>query len=74
MHLIYVIITDDITKTIIIIIIAGICDCYPGWGATYDLALYKASDCSAKICPTGRAWADIATNVDTAHALVCIVK
>lgn len=45
------------------------CLCFEGWGADTDVATVKAADCSYRTCPTGRAWADVATTTDTAHAL-----
>ena len=37
----------------------GVCTCYEG---------YTSADCSLRSCPTGRAWADVASAADTAHA------
>jgi len=45
------------------------CECFEGWGADSDIATYKRPDCAERICPSGRAWGDIATASDTAHAL-----
>eukprot|EP01038_Epipyxis_sp_PR26KG_P012786 gene12786-17143_t len=45
------------------------CSCYDGWGADSDISFYKAPDCSMRSCPSGKAWADIPTNYNTAHAL-----
>ena len=44
------------------------CDCYEGWGAKTDIALYKLHDCSGRTCPSGPAWADVASDEKTAHA------
>lgn len=44
------------------------CACYEGWGATSDITFYRAPDCSARVCPNGRAWADVPTSPTTAHA------
>mgnify|MGYP006249612141 FL=1 len=38
------------------------CDCYEGWGAKTDIALYKLHDCSGRTCPSGPAWADVASD------------
>ena len=45
------------------------CDCYDGWGSVTDIAVYKAPDCSQRVCPPGRAWGDVPTAVDKAHAM-----
>lgn len=45
------------------------CTCYDGWGGPNDLATYKAPDCSLRTCPNDRAWVDIPTAPNTAHAL-----
>lgn len=45
------------------------CECYDGWGSDDDIALYKAPDCSARVCPSGKAWADVPTSSTRAHAL-----
>ncbi|CAM9227933.1 unnamed protein product [Chrysoparadoxa australica] len=44
------------------------CTCYEGWGADSDISLYKAADCSARACPSGKAWADVPSSATTAHA------
>lgn len=44
------------------------CNCFEGYGATDDISLYKAPDCSALTCPSGLAWADIPTAAKVAHA------
>jgi hypothetical protein len=46
------------------------CECYPGWGAATDVTLYRAPDCSARTCPSGKAWGDKASSSDTAHAII----
>lgn len=43
------------------------CSCYEGWGALTDITFYRAPDCSARICPNGRAWADVPTSSKAAH-------
>lgn len=45
------------------------CDCYDGWGSASDLSLYKAPDCSRRVCPSGIAWADTPTMDGLAHNL-----
>jgi hypothetical protein len=45
------------------------CACYDGWGSSADVTFYRAPDCSLRTCPTDRAWADIPTGTDTAHAV-----
>ena len=45
------------------------CNCFEGYGASTDISLYKAPDCSALTCPSGKAWADIPTAAKVAHAL-----
>jgi hypothetical protein len=45
------------------------CNCYEGWGAETDVTLYRAADCSARTCPSHRAWADVPTSPTTAHAV-----
>jgi RecJ-like exonuclease len=46
------------------------CECYEGWGSDKDITFYRAPDCSARVCPAGRAWADIPTSKTTAHAFM----
>eukprot|EP01006_Ploeotia_vitrea_P064757 TRINITY_DN8884_c0_g1_i1.p1 TRINITY_DN8884_c0_g1~~TRINITY_DN8884_c0_g1_i1.p1 ORF type:complete len:288 (-),score=-8.20 TRINITY_DN8884_c0_g1_i1:102-965(-) len=43
------------------------CNCFEGWGASTDVTLYRAPDCSARTCPSWRAWSDIPTSSTTAH-------
>lgn len=45
------------------------CQCFEGFGASTDVTLYRAPDCSARSCPAGKAWADVPTSPTTAHAL-----
>lgn len=47
----------------------GKCNCYNGWGSATDIAVYKAPDCSMRVCPSDRAWVDIPTSATTAHGL-----
>jgi hypothetical protein len=35
------------------------CVCFEGWGSKSDNSLYKAPDCSARVCPSDIAWADL---------------
>lgn len=44
------------------------CECFEGWGSSTDISFYKAPDCSARVCPAGRAWADVPTSSTQAHA------
>merc|ERR1712086_192083 len=44
------------------------CACFEGWGADTDVSLFKAADCSRRVCPSGRAWVDVPTDTYTAHA------
>jgi hypothetical protein len=46
------------------------CACYDGWGSSADISFYKAPDCSLRVCPSDRAWADIPTGPTTAHAVM----
>ncbi len=46
------------------------CNCYQGWGHPDDITYYRAPDCSAKVCPSGKAFGDYPTASDTAHSLV----
>ena len=43
------------------------CRCYEGWGAESDVTLYRAPDCSKRVCPSGKAWSDVPTGAYTAH-------
>lgn len=49
--------------------VRGVCQCYNGWGSATDVALYKAPDCSMRVCPSDRAWFDIPSGPNTAHAV-----
>eukprot|EP01031_Cornospumella_fuschlensis_P038933 gene38933-47361_t len=44
------------------------CNCDIGWGSSSDISLFKAPDCSARVCPYGDAWADVADSSGAAHA------
>lgn len=44
------------------------CECFDGWGSASDVSVYKAADCSKRICPADAAWTDVPTAADTAHA------
>ena len=44
------------------------CQCYEGWGASTDVADYRAADCSLRTCPSDRAWADVPTGPTAAHS------
>ena len=43
------------------------CLCYEGYGASTDLTMYAAPDCSARVCPYGKAWGDVPTSQTVAH-------
>lgn len=43
------------------------CNCFEGWGADSDLTNYRAPDCSAKVCPSGTSWGDLALPTGEAH-------
>merc|ERR1712091_689629 len=43
------------------------CSCQSGWGASTDIAYYKAPDCSMRICPSGKTFASVPTGEYTAH-------
>ena len=45
------------------------CSCDPGWGASSDVANYKAPDCSKRTCPVDRAWGGAPMSSNSAHAL-----
>lgn len=45
------------------------CVCNNGFGSVTDISTYKAPDCSARTCPSDKAWVDIPTGPTTAHAL-----
>lgn len=44
------------------------CNCFSGWGSSSDVSVYKAPDCSLRVCPSDAAWVDIPTGQTTAHA------
>ena len=43
------------------------CDCFQGWGHWSDITEYKAPDCSARTCPSHRAWAALPAGDGTSH-------
>jgi len=43
------------------------CTCYDGWGSEKDVTSYRAPDCSSKTCPSGKAWAWVASSNVTSH-------
>uniref|UniRef100_K3WVA2 EGF-like domain-containing protein n=1 Tax=Globisporangium ultimum (strain ATCC 200006 / CBS 805.95 / DAOM BR144) TaxID=431595 RepID=K3WVA2_GLOUD len=43
------------------------CACFEGYGAVSDIAVYKAPDCSLRICPAGPSWFGIPSAADTGH-------
>ena len=45
------------------------CRCYIGWGAKTDITSYRAPDCSSQSCPSGKAWAWVATNNVSSHSI-----
>lgn len=47
--------------------ITSTCLCYEGWGASTDIADYRAPDCSQRTCPSDRAWADVPLSSTVAH-------
>lgn len=47
----------------------SVCNCYEGWGADTDVTLYRAPDCSARVCPSFKAWGDVPSSTTTAHAV-----
>lgn len=46
------------------------CLCDDGWGSTTDISFYKSPDCSQRVCPVGRAWADVPSSSSTAHSFM----
>lgn len=46
------------------------CNCYEGWGASTDITFYRSPDCSLRTCPSSRAWADVPTSGNQAHAVM----
>ena len=49
--------------------LTSVCECFEGFGASSDITLYRAPDCSAITCPSGKAWADVPSSSTVAHAL-----
>jgi len=45
------------------------CECFDGWGSAKEVAVYKSHDCSLRTCPSGRAWFDLPSAANQAHAL-----
>mmetsp|Transcript_4462 Transcript_4462/g.5785 ORF Transcript_4462/g.5785 Transcript_4462/m.5785 type:complete len:279 (+) Transcript_4462:229-1065(+) len=45
------------------------CECYDGYGSESDITDYRSPSCNTRVCPSGKAWADVPTASDTAHAL-----
>ena len=45
------------------------CDCFEGFGAATDITNYRAPDCSARTCPSDKAWADVPLSNTVAHQL-----
>jgi hypothetical protein len=45
------------------------CKCFDGYGSDADLTIYRSPDCSKRVCPAGKSWADVPTTATTAHAL-----
>lgn len=45
------------------------CECFDGYGAATDVTLFRAADCSARTCPSHRAWSDIPSSTTIAHAV-----
>lgn len=45
------------------------CACFEGYGASTDVTYYRAPDCSARSCPTGKAWGDVPLSSTVAHQL-----
>lgn len=46
----------------------SVCSCDDGYGSSNDISLYKAADCSARVCPNGNAWADVPTGSTSYYA------
>lgn len=47
--------------------LASKCVCFEGWGSDSDITTYRAPDCSAKVCPAGSSWGDLALRNGEAH-------
>lgn len=43
------------------------CICYDGWGSPNDATFYRTPDCSLRVCPSDRAWADVPLSSSVAH-------
>jgi len=43
------------------------CVCYDGWGSKNDVTFYRTPDCSLRVCPSDRAWADVPLSSTVAH-------
>ncbi len=43
------------------------CKCFEGWGAPTDITYYRSPDCSARTCPSDRAWVDVPISSTVAH-------
>lgn len=39
--------------------VSGTCLCSDGWGSPRDIADFKSNDCALRVCPAGKAWADV---------------
>ena len=46
----------------------AICECYTGWGADTDIADYKSSDCSTRVCQNGKSWGSVPTYSGDGHS------
>ncbi|ETV84349.1 hypothetical protein, variant [Aphanomyces astaci] len=51
-------------------LMSSTCTCHPGFGASSDVAEYKAPDCSVRTCPSDLAWSDIPSSASLAHQTV----
>ena len=49
--------------------VTSTCACFPGYGALTDITNYRAPDCSARTCPSYKAWADVPLSSTIAHQL-----
>lgn len=48
----------------------GVCECYEGWGAADDIAIYRSPDCSQRTCPSAYEWVAVATAPTVAREIV----
>ena len=48
----------------------NLCICDSGYGAPSDVTQYRAPDCSARSCPSHRAWTELPTPSGQAHSIV----